>query len=197
MKNIIKSLVIVVAVAAVASVATWAVFSDTDSVTGNTVATGTLNLTVNESAGKPFSISGAYPGYVSGWEYIDIYNQGSLPFEAQMSFNQTSGSGALYNELTIELVTSGGDSICANGGFGETTIYSGKIINYDPTTVVSSIAYWHNANETDGSGPNDNIRAGWSERVCQRVGVDSGAGNGIQGTSVTFDEIVDALQDND
>jgi len=66
-----------------------------------------------------------------------------------------------------------------------------------PRTTVSNTAYWHLANEDDGIGPPDNIRVGYSERICQRVGVDNAADNSVQGKSVTFDEVVDAVQDND
>ncbi len=197
MKKILLSLVVVALAGTAVVGATRAYFSDQGSVAGNTVATGTLELTVNESAGKPFSITNAYPGYWSGWEYMDIYNSGSLPFEANMTLSKTGGSGALWNKLLIQLATVGWDSVCNNGDGGEVMIYNGLVNAFPAQSVVSDISYWHLANEDDGSGPPDNIRAGWSERVCQRVGVDVSAGNGVQGTSVTFDEVVDAVQDND
>jgi predicted ribosomally synthesized peptide with SipW-like signal peptide len=198
MKNILLSSAIITALVAVAIGSTVAAFNDQGVVAGNTVAAGTLELTLNESAGKPFNITNAYPGYMSDWELIDIYNTGTLPFEAYMSFNKTGGDLALYKKLTIELKTSGWDSDCLNGDGGENTIYNGLIKDFTPSTLVSSLNFWHLASEEDGSGsPADNIQAGYSERVCQRVGVDPSAGNAIMGTSVTFDEIVDAMQDND
>lgn len=198
MKKILLSSVIITALVAVAVGSTLAVFNDQGVVAGNTVAMGTLELTLNQSAGKPFAITNAYPGYASDWELIDIYNTGTLPFEAYMSFAKTGGSLALYDELVIELKTSGWDSDCLNGDGGENTIYSGRIKNFPASKLVSSLNYWHLANEDDGSGsPADNIQPTYSERVCQRVGVHPNAGNSIMGTSVTFDEIVDAMQDND
>lgn len=192
------SITLVVALAAVVVGSSMAVFSDQEVVAGNTVAMGTLEVTVNDSAGKPFSVTNAYPGWMlPNWEYIDILNTGTLPLEAHMSFQKTSGSSQLYNQLTILLKTSGWDSDCSNGDAGEKVIYNGKIKDFTPQTLVSDIAYWHLANEDDGSGPNDNIRVGWSERVCQKVGVHVDAGNAIMGTSVEFSEIVDAMQDND
>jgi len=197
MKKILLSLVMIILAGSVVVGATSAVFSDQGSVAGNTIATGTLDLSLNKSAGKPFSIASAYPGYWSGWEHMDVYNSGSLPFEAEMTLNMTGGSGALWNEVMIEMETSGWDSICNNGDGGEAMIYSGYANAFPAGMTVSDIAYWHLANEDDGSGPPDNIRAGWSERVCQRVGINAGAGNAVQNTSVTFDEVVDAVQDND
>lgn len=198
MKKILASLLVIGVVGSLLTSATFAVFTDQEVLAGNTVATGDFELTLNHSAGKPFSISDAYPGYVSDWEYIDIYNSGETPFEARLSFDQTSGDTALYDELTIELKTSGFDADCTNGDAGEGTIYSGLLSAYPASTVVSSLTYWHLANEDDASGsPADNIRAGWTERVCQRVGVDATADTTIMGMSTTFDEIVDAMQDDD
>lgn len=203
MKKILLSLGIIAAVAAVIVGGTMAVFSDQKKIEGNTVSTGTLELTLNKSAGKPFSVSGMAPGDVTGWEYMDIFNgpfpavPGQLPFEAEMTVNKTAGDAVLWNALEIEMKTSGWDSDCTNGDGGEGLIYNGLINAFPAGMTVSDIAYWHNANEDDGTGPPDNIRAGWSERVCQRVKLPSTAGNEVQGKSVTFEEVVDAVQDDD
>ena len=203
MRRIVLSLVTILAVVAMVAGSTKAVFSDTESITGNSLATGTLNLTLNHSAGKPFSITGAYPGYMSGWAYMDIFNgpypgvPGQLPFEAKMSLNKTAGDEGLWGYVRINLKTSGWDSDCANGDGGERTIHDGLINTFVNGTTVSGSVYWHLADEADGHGGPDNIRPGYSERVCQRVGVDNSAPNTVQGKSVTFNEVVDAVQDND
>ncbi|MEQ1678861.1 MAG: TasA family protein [Chitinophagaceae bacterium] len=85
MKNIIKSLVIVVAVAAVAGVATYSYFSSQAVSNNNTYGTGTLDLQVadgNESFAK--SITASYggsnlaPGNILPEQYIDVKNAGTL-----------------------------------------------------------------------------------------------------------------------
>lgn len=198
MKKILASFMIITALASLLVGATAAVFSDQEVIAGNTVATGTLELTLNHSAGKPFSVTNGYPGYLTPWEYIDIYNTGTLPFEALMSFVKTSGDTALYDQLVITIESAGGDSICHNGGFGEYVVYDGLLKNFVDNTLVSSLNFWHLANEDDGSGsPADNVRVGYSERLCQRIGISDSAGNGVMGKTVTFSEIVDAVQDND
>jgi predicted ribosomally synthesized peptide with SipW-like signal peptide len=198
MKQILVSTLILVALGALVTSGTVALFNDQKTIAGNTVATGTLELTLNHTAGKPYTISEAYPGYITGWEYIDIYNTGSLPFEAHMSFAKTAGDTALYNALEMRLESAGGDSICDNGDYGEYLIYDGYLKDFPTQKLVSTASYWHLANEGDGSGsPADNVRPGYSMRVCQQLSIDSGAGNEIMGKSVTFSEIVDAMQDND
>lgn len=203
MKRILLSLVMVIGAVAMVAGATQALFSDQGEVAGNTIATGTLNLTLNHSAGKPFSVENAYPGFVSDWESLDIFNgpfpavPGQLPFEANMSLSKTGGSDSLWSYIRIEMKTSGWNSDCTDGDGGERTIHNGLINTFVNGTVVSDIAYWHLANEDDSSGPPDNIQPGYSETICQRVGVDNSAGNDVQGQSVTFTETVDAVQDND
>lgn len=197
MRKILLSIMTVALVSAAVVGVTRAYFSDQGSIAGNTVATGTLDLTLNHSAGKPFSVTNAYPGYWANWEYMDVYNSGSLPFEAQMTVSETGGPSALWNYILLEMETSGWDSTCHNGDGGERVIYSGFANVFPNGSVVSDTAYWHLANEDDGSGPPDNVPAGYSERICQRVGVDTSAGNDVQGISATFDEVVDAVQDND
>ena len=195
MKQILASAMIIAALGALVVSSTVALFNDQETIAGNTVATGTLALTLNHTAGKPYAITGGYPGYTTGWEYIDIFNEGDMPFEAYMTFTKTGGNTALYDALMIQLESAGGDGVCDNGDFGENAIYTGYLKDFTPQTLVSS--YWHNANEADASGGPDNIRPGWTMRVCQKLSIDPAAGNIIMGKTVTFSEIVDAMQDND
>lgn len=155
-----------------------ALFSDQKSVQGNTVAMGTLELTLNKSSGKPISVTNAYPGWkMADWEYMDIYNTGSLPFTAHLSFLKTSGSTDLYNYLTIELrIPTTSD---CDGPY--TAVYNGLVKDFVPQTHL----IWHHG---------ATVPAGWSMRLCQKVGVHADADNSVMGESVTFDEIVDAMQ---
>lgn len=201
MKKILMSLILVALAASMVVGATKALFSDQGTVAGNTVATGTLKLKLGKSAGKPFAVTAAYPGYMTKIEYVDIFNApypgqpGQLPFEAEMTFVKTGGDDVLWNALEIDLWYVGWDSDCTNGDGGEKAIYSGPISAFT-RTVVSDSAYWHQASDPDGGGP-DNIAPGITERVCQKLRLPLTAGNEVQGKSVTFDEVVDAVQDND
>lgn len=92
MKKVLSSLLVIGVLGSLLTGATMALFSDQEVLAGNTVATGTLKLTLNHSAGKPVAISNSYPGYESGWEYLDIYNTGTLPFEALLTMTQPLGA---------------------------------------------------------------------------------------------------------
>ncbi len=198
MRQILASAMIVATLGALVVSSTLALFNDEATIAGNTVATGTFELTLNHTAGKPYSITDAYPGYTTDWEYIDIFNSGELPFEAYLSFEQTGGDTVLYDALKMTLKTSGYDSDCSNGDAGEVTFFDDYLSSFTPETLVSTINYWHLANEDDGSGtPEDNIRAGYTERICQMLSIDDEAGDEIMLKTVTFSEIVDTMQDND
>ncbi len=202
MRRMLASLVVVVTVVSAVAGATGAVFSASDSIEGNIIATGVINLTVNESAGKPFELSGVYPGYMSDWEYLDIYNNDhspdGVPFEGYMGLAYTSGETSLWDKVWVTMKTVGHDSDCDNGDAGEKVIYDGYAKNFGSHRLVSSSNYWHLANEEDGSGtPADNIRVGYSERVCQKVGLHSSADSSLMGKNVEFTETITADSDND
>ena len=199
MFRIAKSLVIILAIAVLAIGATKAYFSDQKSIPGNTFATGTLRLTLNHSDGKPFNVEGAYPGYQTGWEYMDVFNgpfspvAGQLPFEAYTWLNRTGGSQALYDALEIDLYDSGWDSDCGNGD--DEYIYSGLLTGISGQSLrVQTSDKDPNSGGTPG---NDDIRPGWSQRVCQRLRLPASADNSLQDLSTIFDEVVDATQNDD
>ena len=79
MKNIIKSLVIVFAVAAIAGGATYALFSDTETSNGNTFMAGTLDLELGGSVQTaPVNLTNMKPGDSTAVTF-DLHNAGSLP----------------------------------------------------------------------------------------------------------------------
>ncbi len=195
MKRIVIALALILLAGSVAVGSSLALFSDQEAILGNTISTGTLQLTLNKSAGKPYGVTNAYPGYLSTVEYMDVFNSGTLPFEAVFTPQYASGDTPLYNFLRLKLWTDI-DSNCSTMGWGEHVIWDG-LMSTMPSTTVSSQTYWGHGNESDGSGPNDNVRVGWSVRLCQQVGVDNSADNSVMGKSVVFNEVVDAVQDND
>jgi predicted ribosomally synthesized peptide with SipW-like signal peptide len=192
MKQILASAMIIAALGALVVSSTLALFTDQAVIAGNTVATNSFDLTLNHSEGKPYHIEHAYPGYVDGWEYIDIYNTGDHPFKAHITFEQTGGDVVLYNALKVKMVSAGGDGICNTGSFGEFVIYDGFIKDFPNQKLVSTSEYWHLATGV----PAHYIQPGYTQRICQQLSIDPNAGNEIMGTSVVFSEIVDATQNN-
>lgn len=181
MKNIIKSLVIVVAVAAVASVATWAVFSSTATVDNNSFATGTLEIRVN---GQPtiagFTASNMAPGDCQTGQF-GINNYGAPWFagpstlaakEMVISVADIQGNTELCDALTVKIE--------ANRGWPT------RMLVYD-TGSLSGVS------EEELLSPRwTDLAAGNSEDVFYDVCLPTTAGDDVQGDTCTFDFVMDA-----
>lgn len=79
MKNIIKSLLVVVAVATIAGTATYSYFSDTETSAGNTFSAGTLDLEIQQSATVPLNLTNMKPGDSAPFIRFFPTNKGTLP----------------------------------------------------------------------------------------------------------------------
>ncbi|MCX6766119.1 MAG: TasA family protein [Candidatus Moranbacteria bacterium] len=180
MKNIIKSLVIVVAVAAVASVATWAIFSSTATVDNNSFATGTLQIRVN---GQPtiagFTASDMAPGDCKTGEF-DVQNYGAPWFagpstltakELVISTADFTGDTGLCNALTAKIERCSGTC--------ETAYATGAL---NGVTEANLLMSWY------GGG----LIAGSSITTKYEVCLPTIAGDTLQGKTCTFDFVMNA-----
>ncbi len=165
--KILKSLVIVFAMAALVGGLTGAYFSDQKKIEGNTVAAGTLYLEVGHGELKPWTISNFAPGYTTEWEQASTTNTGSISGNLAIYTQKTDGDDALYDALNIEVREGSSEGL---------VLYDG------PINGASIGPYSLDPEQT---------RIGW-----QRVYMpDSGEKqNDLQGLSVTFDEIFDLTQ---
>ncbi len=176
MKQIIVSIIIILAIVSTTIKATTAYFSDTETSSGNTFSTGTLNLTLdgaNSNVAK-FNVSGMKPGdtHIGTWT---IRNTGSIDGYLDMhNITQTHSPGTTTEpELTVEDpdVGSLGSLLnitlfvdANNNGIldsGETTIYSGLLnglaTSYDANIPLSAgSANYITMAVNWPSGPNDN-----------------------------------------
>ena len=81
MKNIVRSLLVVVAVAAVAGGATWSYFSSTVTSPGNSFASGTMTLEINDqnpTATAVFNETNLFPGSVIPQRIFKVENAGTI-----------------------------------------------------------------------------------------------------------------------
>jgi predicted ribosomally synthesized peptide with SipW-like signal peptide len=122
MMKIVKSLLAIVAVGAVAGGATWAYFSSTATVTGNTFSTGTLQVRVDGEQSKVgFVFEGALPGDCKGGTYT-VQNYGAPWFggpstvtakKLTMTINKASGTNdELFDALKIDVKKCTSDDDC-------------------------------------------------------------------------------------
>lgn len=89
MKNIIKSLLVIVAVAAVAGSVTYSIYQDTETSNGNTYTAGTLDLKVNDIDGPitPITASNIYPGGPATITTWTLKNTGSVCGNPNIAFS--------------------------------------------------------------------------------------------------------------
>ena len=126
MKKIAFSLVVVSLMASVAIGATYAVFSSSEKVEGNTVATGKLSYHVgSKTLGKPWNVDELYPDYASGWETLSMINDGTLNLHPFFYLEDEGSNAELLDVLYLELVDSGADDDCESGD--EVPYYNGPL----------------------------------------------------------------------
>lgn len=108
MKNIIKSLVIIVTVGSVASMATYAYFSDTQTAAGNTMAAGTLKLTTNDASGvtMPYHFDHLKPGSWDLTGQVMLKNVGTVDGHAWLEIQNVVNSGNNSGKLADFVVPS-------------------------------------------------------------------------------------------
>lgn len=176
MRNIIRSLVIVVAVAAVASVASYATFSAQDTIDGNVVTTGTVTLVAhNFSGNKPIgtTIEKLSPGQWTADGRAELYNTGSLPVKLYMYVQNLNGSACSKTRLEVKTGYAGGDEAIR-------TVYSGLLANVDS---------YAERRQVTGDPPFLTLLPNWSQVIHQRAQLDSSADNSYQNTSCSWDEV--------
>jgi len=185
MKNILKSLVIVVAVAAVAGGATWAYFTDQAKNTNNTFAAGTLDISVSPTT-QAVKVEKAEPGVWYKWnQMMTVMNNGNIsPLKWKVSSEKVSETDAdFYDLLWVSVWVKGltydeNPKIAPDGStINGTEVYNGLLKNLNHQFVK-------------------NFPSGWSASVWVFTGLDSSAGNNYQGDSAQFNLVFDATQSN-
>lgn len=178
--KILKSLVVVFAMAAMVAGATSSVFTSSATVAGNTFATGTLEIRINGQASIPgFNVTNAIPGStqsgqfgVNNFDAAHFGGTSTLPAKTlKIAAANTGGSVYLYDGLQIVVE--------ANRGWGTwMPVYSG---------ALSGLA---SGDLLDGRWAE--LAKGDSEDVRYTVTLPIGADNTYQGLSTTFDFVVTA-----
>ncbi|MCK4781335.1 SipW-dependent-type signal peptide-containing protein [Candidatus Parcubacteria bacterium] len=202
-KNIIISLAIIGAVAAIAVTGTIAYFFDTETSSGNTFTAGTIDLTLNETAGAPINLTNMAPGDTASGSMV-VTNVGSLVgwLGARSSYVEESPIGdtgaaipnmnadEMAKMLLITAFTADGFDMLAAGKIpdvdadGRTTVYD--IVN-DTSAIAPPHAgglwYSYDADMTSGE----------SHTYSLTVQFDPIAGNDYQGDGIvwTFEFLLD------
>ncbi|MFA6284911.1 MAG: TasA family protein [Parcubacteria group bacterium] len=212
MKRIIKSLVVVFAVAAIAGGATYAYFNDSKTISNNTFSAGTLSIEldangiVNNNSTTPtlpVSLTNLYPGYNSAdtgnYYYPAVANTGSLDFNWKFGLIQTSNvpgpnHGNLNDVLQVKIEESlenGGPwAYPAGGSFNCQNSVIWSPITYPNTTNV--VVYDGNVSAYSGAVDMGTLAPGKGRCYRMSFSLDSSVGNPYQGSSAEYTIGVDA-----
>ena len=198
-KKILSSLSIIAAVASIAVGATIAYFSDTETSTGNTFTSGTLDLQVdnqNPWTSTVFSLSDVKPGD-SGSVTIKLKNVGTLPKPGGPPW--TSKVYITFENLQeddvscLEPEQEAGDATCGSGQDGELAEnLKIRVRDYwDPNCSTNlrfdeehTLAEWVSNGKTF---LNDDMPAGDVNCIVIDWSVPTSTGNIIQSDKATFD----------
>jgi spore coat-associated protein N len=168
-----------VAFVGAAGLASSALFTSTDSSTGNSFTTGTVVLNSGGGAAV-FTVSGMAPGDVT-YGKVPVANDGSLQLRyAMTSSSSNADSKGLASAMTTKVVPIASNATCNAAAIsGGTAIYSG---------ALSGAAF---GDPAAGAQTGDRtLAANASEALCVQVTLPTASGNAYQAattsTSLTF-----------
>jgi predicted ribosomally synthesized peptide with SipW-like signal peptide len=188
MKNIVRSLMIVVAVAAAAGGATWSYFTDQAIVAGNTFSSGKLDFTLNGDMTESQNVNLAQmiPGDWSGAYKMKVYNKNAPDSTINMKYRFTdrfvsqSVSG-FYDKLNVKVVHGHCDG-SKEGEVNPTYTWEGKLADLEYVSTENSIG-------------NGIVEPNITHCFALYFQLDESAGNSLQGGNAVADIVVDATQE--
>ena len=174
MRRIVLSLFMVIAVGLFTIGATQAVFSDTGYIVGNTIASGSVDLTVhNFSGNKPIDTQALAPGEFTPWGRAELFNTGNLPVRVYMYVDQLEGNAC--GAVNLEVATGH-----AGGNETERNVYNGSL---------NGLLGEGNMVEVTGIPPFDILNPNITQVIQQRAQLSLDADNEVQGESCTWREV--------
>lgn len=196
MLNIVKSLIVVFALLAMTAGATRAVFTSQASVAGNTFATGTLEIRVNNgSAVTGLNFDKAAPGDVVTKSFT-LQNYGPPWYSAGAStlaakeiipaVANISGDPDLFNALQARLYANAGWSGCSNSATNPFVFKKGCTVYNGPLSGLTGTSSQDVLHATQW-GAQASLEAGNSLSMILEVELPVTAGDDLQSKSTSFD----------
>jgi hypothetical protein len=167
--------ILLISAGSVGTLLASAVFTDTQSIGGNTFSTGTIDI-----SSSPTTALATYSAMAPGDKVtspITITNNGSL--QLRYAVTSTTTENVLASQL--DLVVKSGVTTCSNAGFGAdgTVLYAAGDLGATGTTALIGDA-------SQGAQAGDRtLDAGAHEVLCFQVSLPTGSSNSFQGLSDT------------
>lgn len=194
-RRALGALLTVGAGSAAAGAGTFALFSDTESSTGNSVTAGTLNLDLTEGSDTTsLNVTDAAPGD-AGYVVLELTNNGSLAGDIDVLIENVSGSDGTDSEFESSPTADGSELLSTldlSAWLDATGMtvgsFSGEYGASNGGTQIISPTKLDSVSEAELSGSSvDDLAADSSMYAVVEVSIPSGAGNAIQGDSANFD----------
>lgn len=170
---ILSLLLVAVSLLGLTAVTTGALFSDTQSVSGNQFVTGTVSLN-QDVTNVPVTMLNMAPGdQATG--VIHVTNTGTLAERYSMTTkNSTAGDDVLAAQLVLTIKT--GVTTCTKAGFAT----DGTVVS---TGILGTFAGFNNFGDPEvGNQTGDRtLAAGANEDLCMQVSLPKGTDNTFQG----------------
>lgn len=164
-----------------------ALYSDVATVTDNTIATGTLDLTATPAT-QAYAVSDMAPGDVE-FSKITLTNSGGLELRHSMLSTTTNDPDGLAAQLELSVAAIADSDPCAvqTDFDAGTALYTGVLGSAGGTAVYGDPAQGDQAGDRTLAG-------GDAEGLCLRVELPSTTGPSFAGTTTTVDFRFDAEQ---
>lgn len=180
MLAIIRSGAVILGAIALISGGTYSFFSATDTVTGNTITTATINFSADGEASettlaKPINATNLFPGGYSPWARAALENGSTFPLRYFMYVTNVSGDACDKVNLTVATGVEGSDESerTANVYLGKLT----DLVGESNRELISNIP------------PFDPAPSGSTQIIQQRAQLDESASNEYQGEGCSWDEV--------
>ncbi len=183
MKTILKSLAAIVAVGAIAGGATFAYFSDEETITGNSFTAGTVDLKIDSNPDSTIQwwhdgfanthgITNLAPGDTDS-QIIDIKNVGSIDSEVTFDMNRTSNWSDLAGALEFHVYFDAKN----DGGWDDTNLHG----------TVDEFTQAYNLGLIESETGIASVKIEWT--------LPASTGNDAQGDNVTIDALFGLMQE--
>jgi hypothetical protein len=179
MLRLISGLLLVFAIIAVTARASWAVFSQTQNLTGNTIATGKLEFDLREFSGNkpigtiPSTSTNMVPGQWTDWGRLVVFNH-SDSVKARVWMYVDNVTGAACDKVNLKVTTG-----FAGGNEYANQLYMGPLNNIIGVT---------HAFETTQIPPFNVLNPNTSQAIHQTAQLDDSADNNYQSKSCSWTE---------
>ncbi len=189
MKKTILNLAIVAGVVAIVLGGTYAAWTASTTIEGNTLSTATVSLGQTGNIEKPIEGDNMIPGEYTEPARAGIYNTGTVPLRIYMHTDNLSddSTGGICDYTLLSLYTGHANGSPSVDGDGR--IIDGQNNEAERYIETKSVLDWATQEELTGIPPFNELGANITQIIWQQAQLDPDAPQHLQGQTCTWDEV--------